>query len=49
MAVTEAEKGEIIMWILELEHQVQDNANAMTALGHLKQLLRKALDIALIL
>ncbi|MFC1847608.1 hypothetical protein ACFLW5_02210 [Chloroflexota bacterium] len=49
MAVTEAEKGEIIMWILELERQVQDNADAMVALVQLKQLLRKALDIALLL
>ncbi|MFC1932549.1 hypothetical protein ACFLXU_02820 [Chloroflexota bacterium] len=49
MVITEAEKGEIIMWILELEHQVKDNPEAKTALWHLKQLLRKALDITLLI
>ena len=49
MAITEAEKGEVIMWILELEHQVRDNADAKAALWHLKQLLRKALDITLLI
>ncbi|MFC2005485.1 hypothetical protein ACFLVG_00785 [Chloroflexota bacterium] len=49
MMVTEAEKGEIIMWLMELEHLVRDNDDAKAALGHLKKLLRKALDIQLLI
>ena len=49
MPITDSEKGEIIMWVLELEHQVQNNTDAMEALSHLKQLVGKALDITLLM